>query len=328
MSNYKNFLTHNLDKLENFNSKNKLLIVDRGRLHQIFHASIFALAFNKKKKMDAILLLDNSTNKSLAKIYQGFGIYKNLKIIDQNFILKNIGIFFKLIFFFFLNIFKIKFKGFEWFVKNFKIENVYIGDLLYDTYIRHHHSFKKPKIDTKFIKLLFFSILRVLRIKKIIKNNNVSHILVQSTTYSYNSGVAVRVGIERKLKVFFQEENHLTECNENTTKRGKFFLRNNIFYRKKIYKKISQKNADEFFTKRMKGKSKLVHTNTFDGLGVKTKDILYSNRHKKPYSKSSLLKKKKFLKIMKILFWLAPMHILMHHILWDPTLFLWIITLK
>ena len=50
MSNYKNFLTHNLDKLENFNSKNKLLIVDRGRLHQIFHASIFALAFNKKKK--------------------------------------------------------------------------------------------------------------------------------------------------------------------------------------------------------------------------------------------------------------------------------------
>ena len=41
----------------------------------------------------------------------------------------------------------------------------------------------------------------------------------------------------------------------------------------------------------MKGKSKLVHTNTFDGLGVKTKDILYSNRHKKPYSKSSLLKK-------------------------------------
>ena len=137
--------------------------------------------------MDAILLLDNSTNKSLAKIYQGFGIYKNLKIIDQNFILKNIGIFFKLIFYFFLNIFKIKFKGFEWFVKNFKIENVYIGDLLYDTYIRHHHSFKKPKIDTKFIKLLFFSILRVLRIKKIIKKNNVSHILVQSTTYSYNS---------------------------------------------------------------------------------------------------------------------------------------------
>ena len=93
MSNYKNFLTHNLDKLENFNSKNKLLIVDRGRLHQIFHASIFALAFNKKKKMDAILLLDNSTNKSLAKIYQGFGIYKNLKIIDQNFILKILGFF-------------------------------------------------------------------------------------------------------------------------------------------------------------------------------------------------------------------------------------------
>jgi len=36
----------------------------------------------------------------------------------------------------------------------------------------------------------------------------------------------------------------------------------------------------------MKGKSKLVHTNTFDGIGVKTKDILYSNRHKKLYSKS------------------------------------------
>ena len=50
MSNYKNFLSHNQDKLENFNSKNKLLIVDRGRLHQIFHASIFALAFNKKKR--------------------------------------------------------------------------------------------------------------------------------------------------------------------------------------------------------------------------------------------------------------------------------------
>ena len=49
--NLKNFLSNNQDKLENFNSKNKLLIVDRGRLHQIFHASIFALAFNKKKKI-------------------------------------------------------------------------------------------------------------------------------------------------------------------------------------------------------------------------------------------------------------------------------------
>ena len=48
MSNYKNFLSHNQDKLENFNSKNKLLIVDRGRLHQIFHASIFALAFKNR----------------------------------------------------------------------------------------------------------------------------------------------------------------------------------------------------------------------------------------------------------------------------------------
>ena len=279
MIHFNNFIKNNKNKVKYFKGGDNFLIVDRDRLYQSMYLSIFALALNKKKKINPLLLLDNSQNKNISKIYKSFGITKQQKIFTTNDLFFDLVIFCKTFIYSFLNIIKIKVYGFEWFVKELKIENIIIGDLVYDTYIRHDHSYTDLKINIKFIKILITSIFRTLKMKKIILKNNIKYVVNQSNTYSYNSGISTRVGVALNKVVYFQEENHLTIYSEKTIKRGKFVIRNEYF--NKIKDKMNIKKAKSFFKNRMNGKSSKVHLNTFDGTGVKSSDILYSNRFKK-----------------------------------------------
>ena len=287
MIHFNNFIKKNKNKVKYFKGGDNFLIVDRDRLYQSMYLSIFALALNKKKKINPLLLLDNSQNKNISKIYKSFGITKQQKIFTTNDLFFDLVIFCKTFIYSFLNIIKIKVYGFEWFVKELKIENIIIGDLVYDTYIRHDHSYIDLKINIKFIKILITSIFRTLKMKKIILKNNIKYVVNQSNTYSYNSGISTRVGVALNKVVYFQEENHLTIYSEKTIKRGKFVIRNEYF--NKIKDKINIKKEKSFFKNRMNGKSSKVHLNTFDGTGVKSSDILYSNRFKKIYTKRKLI---------------------------------------
>ena len=287
MIHFNNFIKNNKNKVKYFEGADNFLIVDRERLYQSIYLSIFALALNKKKNINPLLLVNNHQDKNISKIYKSFGISKCIKIFDIYNIFFDFVILCKTFLYSCLNIIKIKAYGFEWFVKELKIENIKIGDLIFDTYIRRDHSYINPKINIKFIKILITSIFRTLKMKKIVLKNNIKYVINQSNTYSYNSGISTRVGVALNKVVYFQEENHLTIYSEKAIKRGKFVIRNEYF--NKIKDKINIIKAKSFFKNRMNGKSSKVHLNTFDGTGVKSSDILYSNRFKKIYTKKKLI---------------------------------------
>ena len=292
----------NKSKIKYFNNNNNFLIVDRNRLYQSLYLSILSLAINQKKKLNPILLHDKTIDEDILKIYESFGIKKFLKTFENNSIFYNSYLILKAIFYVFLCLIKTSYKGFEWFVKDFTVEKINIGDLVYDTYIRHGHSYVNPRIEIKFIKILAIAILRTLEIKNILIKKNIKFVITQTNAYSFNSGLSIRAGVYLGKKVFFQEQNHLTEYTQNKVYNGKFFDRNQRF--SKIYKQIKLKRAEFFFKRRMSGKKETVHLNMFDGIGVKTKDILHSNRHKKKYNKNKLFNflkcKRKYEKIILI----------------------------
>ena len=54
-------------------------------------------------------------------------------------------------------------------IDNFKIDNIHLGDLIYDSYLRYDLKFlNKKKLDIKFSRILFNSILKFYFIKNLI----------------------------------------------------------------------------------------------------------------------------------------------------------------
>ena len=94
-------------------------------------------------------------------------------------------------------------KDFYWFINNFRIKNIPIGDLIYDLYIRKNENFTKNKIDFYFIKLLYFSIFRFLKIYKLIITDNINYVFCTTEFYSGNNGLALRIASYKKIKNMF-----------------------------------------------------------------------------------------------------------------------------
>ena len=102
----------------------------------------------------------------------------------------------------------LKKKKFQWFVYKFKVKNIKIGDVIYETYIRYDQSYRNPKIDIKFIKILFKTVFRTLNILSFTKKYPAKFIITGTTAYAYNNGIAVRIGLEKKIKVIGLDFHH------------------------------------------------------------------------------------------------------------------------
>ena len=242
-----------------YNNKNKnrgnLLFVDRERIDTIFQFSILSLALSNKYNLNTVILTDQKKNSLIRKTYKKLG-YLNLidgyslkRIIFSPFILS------KSLFYVFYSILKTYFLGFDWFINNFKINNIYIGDLIYDANIRYNHRFIKPKIDYYFFKLLFSSICRFFIIKSYLSNLNIKKIVVGTETGPRNNGLALRISSELNIKnyTYFRfGKNGLSVLSY----KKKYYLRGIDSILKKDFLKISKnipfKKIDKFYNDRKK----------------------------------------------------------------------------
>ena len=177
--------------IKNFNTKDSLLFVDRGREEAVYSNAYIAAAINSKYKKK-IYLLSNFKNQKLFEIYKKLG-FKNFidTSLKKNFF--NITILVKTVFIILRCLININNKGFFWFINQFKVDKILIGDLVYDTYINSNANYLNPKIDFYFIKLLFSSTYKTMMIKNHILNYNVKVILTGTEHYSYSSGLAIRI---------------------------------------------------------------------------------------------------------------------------------------
>ena len=74
------FLELNKLKFSNYKTNDNILIVDRGRIDPIIRSSIVAEIFNKKKKINVIVLKEYNNKKWHHEIYSSFNPKKILYI--------------------------------------------------------------------------------------------------------------------------------------------------------------------------------------------------------------------------------------------------------
>ena len=177
--------------VKDYDSKESLLFVDRGREESIYANTLFCAAINSKFKKK-VFLLSNFKNKKLFEIYKKLG-FKNF--INTRLIKVRILILIKTLFLLVKCLSKLYYKkrGFFCFINNFKVDKILIGDLVYDSYINYNSNYLNPKIDFYFLRLLFSAIYKTLLIKKYILKYNVKIIVCGTEHYSYSSGLAIRI---------------------------------------------------------------------------------------------------------------------------------------
>ena len=248
-------------------SVNKLLFVDRERFYPAFVMPIIALAICRKRGLNPVVLSDLNNNSEIKKIYKLYGLKDFFSGLTKHEIFEDSKIFLKSFLYTSLILIKLIFKDFHWFINNFKIENIPIGDLIYDLYIRKDENFTNNKIDFYFVKILYFSIFRFLKIYKLINSNKIKYVFCTTEFYSGNNGLALRIASYKKIKnmfVFHDIKGQLKlieNTDKNIFKYGAYSFYRNKNLRSKINTSISKKKIINFYLKRKNLKTLNVYTN-------------------------------------------------------------------
>ncbi len=196
------FKKYNQTFIEKKSSEKKALIIDRGIGESAIMNIGLANILNKRYLMNIFLLQSNERNIT-SEIYKIMNINNCFNInIKKN--LFNFGIIIPAVLIFLISIIKILFLRKSWFIKKFKLEGIYFGDIIYDTFIRYDNDFlKESLINKKFLKLLFISIYKILIIENVLKKNKFNCIIASTHTYASDSAFAIRLALKKKITVLY-----------------------------------------------------------------------------------------------------------------------------
>ena len=270
------FIKSNQLKINNKLSTKKILIADRSIPEHVVLHSLCGYIFNKYCKFNVEVLTNLSSENELIKIYKSFNINK-FHILQIKFKFLNLFIFCKSIFTFIFSILKIKLYGETWFIKKFSLKKIYMGDLVYDNYIRFGHSYlNKSFFDKKFLKLLFILIYQFYFIDKLLNKNKYQAVISGTHTYVSVSAISMRLALKKNIKVI-----NIISNNLRIFKNYNASLRSELYMSKEIVKNLSRdkfwiRKYSIYFQNRLKGKilyptAKNAYKNKID---LKKKDII------------------------------------------------------
>ena len=145
-------LTNQLSKLidvkvNSKNTNNSILVIDRGNIDPIIRSSLVAQILNKIKNLNVSVLTEKNKD-WVFNVYRGFGIKNFIRPIKLNKIFNYPLIGIKFLFIFFKENLNVLLFDFRWMIDNFKVLDIQVGDLIYDSYVRYNHKFLKPKKQT------------------------------------------------------------------------------------------------------------------------------------------------------------------------------------
>lgn len=236
-----------------YQDKNFFIIADRGRGDTSLRLSFMSHVILKKKNYTPLLLFNHKQKNPLKKIYKKFGIEKTKKI---GLSLNNFFLVFIIFFQFIYSIIKISLNGFDWFVKSFKVNNVFLGDLIWDKYIRHDLSFLQANLlKKKFLLLLLRSIYYVYILDEIFKRNKIKYSLIASFSYLSISSLVLRVSQKYNVPTAYISGESFKIFRKKTNKDDPVIIEIEKILKKESFKKISIE-AEKYFKKRISGKLK------------------------------------------------------------------------
>ena len=284
------FIKKNQLKIKHTNSKYKVLIADRTTQDTSYSNSLAGFIFNQELHSNIEVLTDLKKNNILFNVYESFNI-KNIKNISiLNFSFKNIFIYIKTLLLLIISYFKLIFLGSDWFIKKFKVFDIYFGDIIYDTYIRNNFRFKnKNFFDLYFLKLLIITLYRIIIINKILKKNNYIASICSSHVGASISAIQMRLSLKNKVPVLSILSNNIKIYKDiKDTYQQYFKVKKNDL--KNLIKKDKnwKKKIDIYLQNRFKGKIKQI--NAIDAFKKTNKSasferLLKKNKKKYKYKK-------------------------------------------
>ena len=267
--NIKNFIKYNKQILNSdIKYRGYIAVADRQIASMSFLSSIYISAYSNKFRLEPVIITDQLQGPSV-KIFKSFGFKHFLLGFSYKKILSfQILVVVKTVLYFFYSLFKIININFDNFIKNYKVANVVIGDLVYDQYIRYNLSFKKPKVDFNFLAILFKAIFRVYNIDSYINNYNFKLIFVTSEGNANNNSILLRVGVKKKIKCYLltgYEYINVMHYKSSNIKLGAWNLKPLGISIKDLNKlKISENKLSKFLNSRFKGSLNTLRTGTVD----------------------------------------------------------------
>ena len=183
----------------NASDDNKAILVEgRPFINQIIATSLSTKATQKGHK---VYIWSNT--KLNREIYQSFYFFDFIGILSLSLIQKT-KVFLHLIsaLLSFVVNYLVFPKNFESFINEYKIEDIRMGDMIYDTYIRNDLSFiNKSFFQLKFLKILTKTIVNFYAIKSVFDRLNISHVVIVKWQYNNDGAIMARLALSSKIPV-------------------------------------------------------------------------------------------------------------------------------
>lgn len=189
----------------------KILIVDRQRIFSVMKNYSAIKILEKKNLLDLHILTDLKSNSNISIFYKFLGFEKIVNSFRFKYLIFNPLILIKT-FFHFLRylIFFIK-NDLNNFINQFKINEIKIGDIIYDRYIRNDHSFLNPRfLDLKLIRIFLTTVFKVYWIENYIKKEEIKLILINTHIYANNYSIAYKLAKKLKINLLYLKDFQIT----------------------------------------------------------------------------------------------------------------------
>ena len=262
--------------------ENYALIIGRYKILQSIYLLFCSLALNKEKKINQYFLDERHLSETEKNLFTIFGVKPKFYYQDIN-LLSFIVILIQSILLFIKASYIIIFCNFEKFVKTFKVVNVNIGDLVFDSYLRFGHRFLNPKYDIYLIYYLFSAIYKTLLIDKFFDEQKMKFLIISGHTYANTNGISTRVALKKKIKVIMTSHRELNFFTQEKIDKGRYFLNNKNGLKQLKRVSYSKKKFLKFCRSRKRLSS--------DFLFTAKRDFLRAYGSKKIFTKKQFLKK-------------------------------------
>ena len=283
--NYHNFFTYD-------NSiKNNILLIDRGRPISIFKSVIISLILLKKKKSNLTILSSYKKSSWQYSAYQSFGTFRYICIRDFFYLIRNLN-------YLILSIYEVIHCYFKWkndlfdFINNFSINNIKIGHLIYDEYIKDNNKYILfNNFNLSFLWFLYKKVFLFHKIQRVIQDNNIKVLICCSIDYATYASLAARIAIKKKIPVLHIDGQFHIMRKEEDLDQSTFKLKDREI--KLFFKKRKKINFKSFIKKRFSGKLRTVMAGYKDlkNDNVNKKKEINRNNFINLYAKKQKIKK-------------------------------------
>jgi hypothetical protein len=207
MSNLKKILKNiKLSKISNYNSKNKILLIDRGRVDSVLRNYYVVKLLQEKTRLDPVIITDLKSENLTIQFYKQLGFKKFFRSFKIKYIALYPIFFLKFLKYFFYYLkYAINNDVFK-FIREYKVENIFVGDIIFDRFIRNDYKFLNVKLfNIKFLIILSYTIYKIFYIEKFIKENQVKFIILNTHNYANNNAITFKLAKKLKINLIYSK---------------------------------------------------------------------------------------------------------------------------